>query len=173
MSVGGVENLAGIRHPASGIRHPASGIRHPALARAAAQLLGLVLLASAVAKAVHPASAEVFAGRILNHPGAGVVAAWSSLVIEAVLGALLVLWLRPRPAILATALLLLGFGTLIAVGEALGINQSCGCFGKLLVMSPPAAILRNGLLATWAVVVWISLGREPTLPARSHTPARR
>lgn len=146
------------------------------LRKAAAALVGLVLLTAAVAKAHDPAPLSLTIAYILRWLGAPRFENWTYLILvglvalELAVGGLLLLAWRPRPTIVFTAGFLL-LVTVFLIKLALDpVAPACGCFGALKIAERAQtanwlAFLRNMLLLT--VLVWVLLPPR-TLNATSH-----
>lgn len=113
-----------------------------------AYLLGLIpavaLLFGGMVKGADP---DLFADQITGH---GITpASWSPVLahifiaVELLLGFALLLWVSPRPALLATMALLLAFMGATALAWMLGNSEACGCFGRLAGRGPGAVILED------------------------------
>ena len=73
--------------------------------------------------------------------------------LEVAVGAALILSIASRLAAQVSFGMLLGFSLLLGSGMVSGRLGVCGCFGTLLESSPGWALVRNGVLMTFAWVV--------------------
>ncbi len=126
------------------------------VAAIAAVIVGVVFLASAVAKLARPAQWRAQATELVlagHHTGAPVRALDAVPVVEAVLGALLVVqWHRREVALVAAAVLLV-FTGLLVVRLAQGRRPPCACFGSLTTKPISwATVGRNVVLIALALV---------------------
>jgi hypothetical protein len=124
------------------------------LAALAAVVLGIVLLLSAITKLARPASWRAQAAELVLGAGRAPVRAFDVVpVVEAVLGALLVVqWQRTAVALLAAATLA-AFTLLLVVRLAQGRRPPCACFGSLTAAPIGwASVARNLLLIALALV---------------------
>jgi putative oxidoreductase len=128
------------------------------IARVLESLVGLVFLVAAFLKALDPQS---FAEQIAMYgifPELAPVAAWVLIALEVALATGLVLNLFPRIIPLATIALLVFFIIITFYGMALGLDESCGCFGNLVDRGPEQVIVEDILmmiaLVFSVVVLW-------------------
>jgi uncharacterized membrane protein YphA (DoxX/SURF4 family) len=92
---------------------------------------------------------------------------------EVLIGALLVIGLRTRAASGLLLLMLAGFTAAIVSVLARDIDTSCGCFGKFLGSEiDQTTIIRNVVLLSMAMVVFVKRGGFLTLDGRRSGPAR-
>lgn len=132
--------------------------------RAAAFVLGAVLLLATLAKAVDPqAFAERLQGDGLTLGLPSLVAAILALALEGGLALLLLLQVRRPGTMIATGLLVVTFIVLngwdwwrAAHGVA---PASCGCFGNLVQRSPAAAFWQDLLLVPLLALAFMGLPR--------------
>ncbi|HKD10218.1 MAG TPA: MauE/DoxX family redox-associated membrane protein [Bryobacteraceae bacterium] len=78
---------------------------------------------------------------------------WISAVAECVLGTALILRFSPAWLFPGAILLLIAFSLLTAWNAAKG-EDDCGCYGKLLSVSPARSISLNACYAALAIVAW-------------------
>ncbi len=78
---------------------------------------------------------------------------WISAVAECVLGMALILRFSPAWLFPGTILLLIAFSLLTAWNARKG-DDDCGCYGKLLSVSPARSISLNACYAALAMVAW-------------------
>ncbi len=139
----------------------------PRGARIAEIVVGLLLLASALFKALDPGRFfdQVALYRILPEPAIG-PAAFAILAAETLLGAALIrgLWLRGLPHLLAGALLAF-FSGVFAWGLLRHGITDCGCFGAFLELPPPVSLARNILLLAALLYAFLVRRRLGSLPA--------
>lgn len=134
---------------------------------AGAVVLGLVLLVAAVPKALDPiAFAEQIRLEGLDFVLPSRFLAWAVIVVEAGLGAALVLGLRRRAVLIPTGLLVTFFVFLTArsylrflTGD-LDEASACGCFGNLVDRSPAEAFWQDLLLLVPPFLLAAFVGRE-------------
>jgi len=166
-----------LRAPAeAGIRdHVQPGLPRPALVwvgRAAAFVLGLVLLVATVAKALDPAGfAELMQAKGLTFGLSPLAAALVALALEGGIGLLLVLGVRRRWTLIAASVLVAGFVALNGwvwwqAAHGAEPDAGCGCFGNLVQRSPAAAFWQDlALLLPLLLLSWVALRREaPAFP---------
>ncbi len=142
------------------------------IGRLAAALLGVVFLVAAAAKAVDPAAfAEQirFEGLDVLLPAPWV--AWIAVVLEAGLGAALVLGLR-RKTLLPVGALVLVFVLLTArtylkfLSGELDEAAACGCFGNLVDRTPAQAFWQDLLLLVPPYLLAVALRPLRSLAGR-------
>lgn len=140
--------------------------------RIAGRVLGGVLLAAGLLKALDP---QTFAQEIADY---GIVTngvlvgllAYALVIVECGLGAALLANLRPRIALAATILLLVGFLGVVGYAWSTGATENCGCFGPWK-RTPAQAFVED--LVLLAVAGWAWWGRRfapaPTNAAKLAT----
>jgi thiol-disulfide isomerase/thioredoxin/uncharacterized membrane protein YphA (DoxX/SURF4 family) len=120
-------------------------------------LLGAILLAAAVFKGV---DLDQFALQIRQYgilPDGSRLSfgvAWFMVVVEAVIGASLLMNWRPRAMLAAFIVLMLLFIGALIWAEAQGGVSDCGCFGPAAQRSPMEALLEDALLLLAAAFAW-------------------
>lgn len=125
--------------------------------RILAGLLGATFILSAFLKALDPVAfaVQVSYYGILHAPSWVEGIALGVIALEAALGMALLagLWLRKvtLPLVLG---LLAAFTLLILWGWMAKGLKDCGCFGRYLPMTPPAAMLKNFVLLGVAALAW-------------------
>ena len=119
------------------------------------RLVGLVFIASAVAKAIAPAPyLSVVRGFSMTEAASAIAVVL--IGFEALLGVALLVKPDSRTTVYAGMALLMGFLILIPIAQATGaMTQDCGCFGGIVRMHPLLAMVRNLVLLAglfWAPV---------------------
>ncbi len=130
--------------------------------RALEIILGVTFVAAAVLKALdmRAFAVQITYYGVLKDPVLVHSAAYISLAVETLLGALLIAGWRLRGWTYATTnLMLLGFTALIAYAAAYRGLTDCGCFGKYVPMSPLASIAKNIAMLAVASGLWWARGR--------------
>lgn len=118
------------------------------------RLLGLAFLVPAVLKALDMEgfAVQIAKYHVLSDHGTIRLAAWGTLALEALVGAMLLLPTTRRLASHGLALGMLAvFSGLIAYAWAFHGLTECGCFGGYLAMGPGASILKNVAMAAVSV----------------------
>ena len=120
-------------------------------------VLGGILLAAAVVKGI---DLQQFALQIRQYgilpDNAGLTrgAAWFMVVVEAVIGAALLLNWRPKLMLAAFVALMLLFIAALAWAIVQGGVSDCGCFGPAAQRSPQEALVEDAVLLLIAAVAW-------------------
>jgi hypothetical protein len=116
------------------------------LARVLQIIVGVVFLLAASLKALDPVS---FVEQIQMYgifPNLAGLAAWVLVTLEIVLATGLILNWLPRIVPALTVGLLLFFIVITVYGNAIGLGESCGCFGNLVHRGPGQVILEDTLM---------------------------
>ncbi|HUS14695.1 MAG TPA: MauE/DoxX family redox-associated membrane protein [Chloroflexia bacterium] len=119
--------------------------------------LGGVFVLGAVGKWLDPAGAEAALRKRPWMPaGLARLGARGMPLVEALVGALLLLGLALQPAALAAAALLLVFTATVVADLRQGTATACHCFGRFSnEQVSPATLVRNGVLIVLAaLLVW-------------------
>ena len=124
------------------------------VAGTAAALVGLVLLAAAVAKARDGARFRSALAALLPARAVG-PAHWGVVALEAALGLLLLSGAVPALAGALAAATLLVFSGALVVLAARG-EPDCGCFGAAPQGAPRRGLVRNGALVAAALAVVVA-----------------
>lgn len=141
---------------------------NPKLKSALAYLLGLIpaaaFLFGGIVKGADPA---LFSDQITGHGITPV--SWSPVLahlfiaVELLLGFALLLWVAPRPTLLASMGLLLAFMGATALAWVLGNAEACGCFGRLAGRGPGAVLLEDlGFLAASTLAFALASRSRPS-----------
>lgn len=140
---------------------------------AGAAVLGLVFLVASVPKALDPiAFAEQIRAEGLDFALPARLLAWAVIVVEAGLGAALLLGLRRRAVLIPTGLLVALFVFLTArsylrwLSGDLEDAASCGCFGNLVSRTPAEAFWQDLFLLVPPFLLAAFVGRGPDLEAK-------
>jgi hypothetical protein len=116
-----------------------------------------MILLAAVLKAGDPG---LFIEQIRGYkifPSLAAFGAYAFLWAEVIIGLLLILYIWPRPALLAFIALMLLFVGVTAWSWAHGNLSGCGCFGRLASRPPKEVIIEDALYILAAVVAfWLS-----------------
>jgi hypothetical protein len=123
------------------------------LAAIAAAVLGAVFLVSAITKLARPAQWRVQAAELVLDSASPTRAFDAVPVVEAVLGALLVVQWRRTAVALVAATVLVAFTALLTVRLLQGRHPACACFGTLSTKPIGwSAVARNAALIVLALV---------------------
>jgi len=120
-------------------------------------VLGGILLAAAVVKGI---DLQQFALQIRQYgilpeiAGLNHGAAWFMVVVEAVIGAALLLNWRPKLMLAAFGSLMLLFIAALVWAIVQGGVADCGCFGPAAQRSPQEALVEDAVLLLMAVAAW-------------------
>lgn len=132
--------------------------------RAMEAIVGLVLLAAGIIKALDPATfvKQIEAYKIVTSAGLITALAWIMIIIECALGAALIVGFQRRivvPAALALLVVFLG-----ALGWAWysGATADCGCFGEWVKRTPQQALMEDLLMFGGLIAAMALNRREPT-----------
>ena len=123
-------------------------------------IVGILFIISGVGKLM---DTEGF-GNLLYRYGFGYLMILSPLIVvtEILLGLLLILLINPRLCSLFVFVLLVIFTVSFAYGHFKNGINDCGCFGTLQHTSIPPlfSFIRNGILMTMSLVVWVKYPKE-------------
>ncbi len=128
--------------------------------------MGVFFAASAASKAVNMEGFQVQIQLygVVKDPGLVFAAAYGTVLLETLLGALFMVGLRLRGAVAGTAALLtLVFSALIFYAWRWNGLEDCGCFGDYIKLSPLQSLAKNAALL--GVIAWAWYG------ARGDTPS--
>ncbi|MFZ1730241.1 MAG: MauE/DoxX family redox-associated membrane protein [Bacteroidota bacterium] len=135
-----------------------------ATARVLEIIVGLVFLLAAFMKALDPQSFQQQIASFGIFPSLSMVAAWTFIIVEVALAAGLIVNFYPRIVPILTIAMLIFFIGITLYGMAVGLGESCGCFGNLVHRGPEQVIIEDALmiiaLIFASVVIW---SRQSTL----------
>jgi len=126
-----------------------------------AMLVGGVLVAAAVLKAVDPHHfiAQMRGYGLVNRTDFLALGAWALIIAESTLGWSLIVSYRPRITLKLAAALLMVFIGVGAYAWLSGVTEDCGCFGSWVKRSPKQGVI-EGLFMLLAVLFSMAFRRR-------------
>jgi hypothetical protein len=109
-------------------------------------LVGLVILAAALMKALDPLSFQEQIALYGIFPDLSNLAAWTLIIVEVTLACGLFVNLYPRILPALGIVLMLFFIGITLYGMSIGLGENCGCFGNLVHRGPEQVIVEDALM---------------------------